>query len=128
MKFDLCHLIVLNDEIPLKGAFIAMCDSLNLNYDVLAKRNHTVNKSAPITAEDRGTNDIFVPAGIATGYTWNSAPIDGTDILRSIPTIGRELHFPIDINLSALPKLAHNSGQIALEYLKLFNFLDIFLR
>ena len=106
-----------------------MCDDLNLNHDVLAKRNHKgltvehfhrfLNKSITIAAEDRGTNDIFVLDGIAAGYAWNSAPIDGTDILRSIPAIGRELHFPIDINLSTLPKFAHYSGQAALDYLKL---------
>ena len=104
MKFGICHLVVLDDGSPFKGAFIAMCDALNLNYDVLAKRNHKgltvehfhrfLNKSVTIAAEDRGTNDIFVPAGIAARYAWNSAPIDGTDILRSIPAIGRELHFP----------------------------------
>ena len=106
-----------------------MCNALSLNYDVLVNRNHKgltveyfhrfLNKGVTIAAEDRGTNDIFVPAGIAAGYAWNSAPIDGTDILCSIPVIGRELHFPIDINLSALPKLAHNSGQAALDFLKL---------
>ena len=106
-----------------------MCDTLNLNHDVLAKRNHKgltvehfyrfLNKSVIIAAEDRGTNDIFVPAGIAAGYAWNSDPIDGTDILRSIPAIGRKLNFPLDINLSALPKLVNNSGQCVLGYLKL---------
>ena len=65
------------------------------------------------------TNDIFVPAGIDASYAWNSAQIDDTDILYSIPAIGRELHFPIDINLSTLPKFAHYSGQAALDYLKL---------
>ena len=25
MKFDLCHLVVLDDDTPFKGAFIAMC-------------------------------------------------------------------------------------------------------
>ena len=129
MKFGLCHLVVLDDGSPLKGAFIAMCNALNLNYDVLAKRNHKgltvknvhrfLNKSVTIAAEDRGTDDIFVPAGITTGYAWNSAPIDGTDILRSIPVIGRELRFPIDINISALSKLAYNSDQAALDCFKL---------
>ena len=128
MKFSLCHLVVLNDGSPFKGVFIAMCDALNLNYDVLAKRNHKsltvdyfhrfLNKSVTVAAEDRGTNNFFVPAGIAAGYAWNSAPIDGTNILRSIPAIGRKFHFPLDINLSALTKLAHNSSQAALNYLK----------
>ena len=36
MKFGLCHLFVLDDGIPFKGAFIAMCQALNLNYDILA--------------------------------------------------------------------------------------------
>ena len=129
VKFVLCHLVVLDDGSPFKGAFIAMCNALRLNYDVLAKRNHkglTVehfhrffNKSVTIAVEDRGTNEISFPTGIATGYAWNSALIDGTNILRSIPAIGRELHFPLDINLSALPKLAHNSGQTALDFFKL---------
>ena len=129
ITFGICHLVVLDDGSPFKGFFIAMCDALNLNYDVLAKRNHKgltvehfhrfLNKSITIAAEDRGTNNVFVPAGIDADYAWNSAPIDDTDIRRSIPDIGRELHFPIDINLSALPKLAHNSGQAALDYVKL---------
>ena len=126
VKFGLCHLVVLDDGSPFKGAFIAMCNALSLNYDVLMKRNHKgltiehfhrfLNKSVTIAAKYRGTNNIFVPAGIAAGYAWNSAPIDGTDILRSIPTIGLELHFPLDFNLNALPKLAHNSGQAALDF------------
>ena len=99
MKLGLCHLVVLDDGSPFKGAFIAMYDALNLNYDVLAKCNHKgitvehfhrfLKKNVTIATEDRGTNDIFVPVGIATGYAWNSAPIDDTDILRSIPAIGR---------------------------------------
>ena len=78
MKFGICHLVVLDDGSPFKGSFIAMCDTLNLNYDVFAKRNHKgltaeqfhrfLNKSITIDAEDRGTNDAFVPAGIAAGY------------------------------------------------------------
>ena len=36
MKFGMCHLVVLDDGTPFKGAFIAMCQTLNLNYDVLA--------------------------------------------------------------------------------------------
>ena len=40
IKFGMCHLVVLNDGVPLKGIYIAICQSLNLNYDILAKRNH----------------------------------------------------------------------------------------
>ena len=67
-------------------------------------------KSVTIAAEERGTNDIFVPTGITAGYAWNSVPIDGTDIIRSIPAISQELRFPIDININALPKMNRNNG------------------
>ena len=40
MKFGLCHLVVLDDGSPFKEAFIAMCNDLSLNYDVLGKHNH----------------------------------------------------------------------------------------
>ena len=55
-----------------------MCETLNLNHDVLAKRNYKgliveyfhrfLNKNVTVTAEERDTNDIFIPTGIATGY------------------------------------------------------------
>ena len=92
-----------------------MCKALKLRDDILAKRNHTrlsvehfhrfLNRATTIAIEDRQSNNVFVPAGIAIGYAWNSAPIDDTDILRSTVDIGREFRFPIDIDLFALPQL-----------------------
>ena len=35
-------------------------------------------------------------------YTWNASRIDGTDIVRSVPTVGRELKVPLDIDLMKL--------------------------
>ena len=102
IKFGICHLVAMDDENPFKWAFIVICECLHLNYNVLAKRNHKgltvehfhrfLNKSVTIATEERGTNDIFVPVGIVIGYVWNSTSIDGTDILRRIPAICRELH------------------------------------
>jgi len=77
-----------------------------------------LNKSVTIAAEERGTNDIFVPVCITVCYTWNSAPIDGIDIIRLIPAIGRELRFLIDINLNTFPEMIRNNGQAVLYYLK----------
>ena len=60
IKFGLCHLVVLDDGTSFKRYFIAMCQALNLNYDILAKRNHKglcvehfyhfLNKSVTIAA------------------------------------------------------------------------------
>jgi len=129
MKFDLCHLAVIDDGTPFKGGFVAMCKGVDLNNDILVKRNHKgltvkdllsfLNKAVIIVMEDRQSNDVFIPAGIAARYVWNIAPIDGTNILRSTVTIGRELRFAIDINLSALPQLTHNNTQSTIDYLRL---------
>ena len=127
----MCHLIVLDDCTPFKGKFVAICQTLNLNYDILAKRNHKglsvehfhrfLNKSVTIAVEERGTNHIFVHVGIVTAYTWNSAPIDGTDIIRSVPAIGRAFQFPSEIYLNAVPKLTRNNAHATLDYLNLTN-------
>ena len=98
-----------------------MCKSLDLNYNVLANRNHKgltverfhrfLNKSVIIVMEDWQSNNVFVPVGIAAGYAWNSDPINGYSILRSTVAIGRELRFLIDINLSALTQLTQKNTQ-----------------
>ena len=130
-KFGMCYLAIIVDGILFKGVFVAIYQALNLNYNVLAKRIHKgisvenfhrfLNKSVTIATEERGTNDIFVPASIASAYAWNSTPIDGTDIIRSVPAIGRALHFPLDINLNAVPKLIQNNAQATLDYLDFTN-------
>ena len=118
-KFGLCHLLILNGGISFKGTFIAMCEDLHLNHDVIAKRNHKfltvkffyrfLNKSVTIAAEERDTNDIYVLTGVAVGCTWNRLPNDGTYILRIIPAIGRNLHLTLDISLNTLSKVAQNN-------------------
>ena len=56
-----------------------MSQELNLNYDVLAKRNHKgltveffyrfLNKSVTIATDKCVANYIFVPADVVAGYT-----------------------------------------------------------
>ena len=48
-----------------------------------------------MVAEDKGTKYILLVTDVAIGYTWNSSPSDGTDILRSVPTTGREFRSPL---------------------------------
>jgi len=110
-KFDICYLVVIDDGTPFKSAFTAACNLLKILFECAAKRNHKsllvekmhrcLNKIVTIAASDRDTLDCFVEAGISAGYAWNSAPVDDIDIIRSIPAIGRELRFPLDISLTA---------------------------
>ena len=61
-------------------------------------------------------NDLFVAASDAVRCAWNSFPIDGIDIIRSIPIIGQKLRFPLDISLSALPSLVSNNAKSVISY------------
>ena len=131
LKFGICHLVILDDDSPFKGVFTAMCKSLHINYDILAIRNHKgllvetfhrfVNKDITIAAEGRAANDVFVATGVAAGYAWNSSLIDGTDILRSVPALGRELRSLLDIDLSALPPIVSNNADSVVSYLRLID-------
>lgn len=72
--------------------------------------------------EGRIINDVFVAAGVAEENAWNIYPIDGTDILGSIPITDREIFFTIDIYLSALPLLVYNNTESIKYYLCLAEF------
>ena len=51
-------------------------------------------------------------------YAWNSIPIDNTSIIHSIPAIGQESRFPLNINLVSLPTLFRNQVDLATQYLR----------
>lgn len=78
-----------------------------------------LNKAQTIASNDHDTVEVFAEASITAAYPWNSAPNDGTDIIRSIPTIGRELRFMLDIELQDLATLTANNANSTLEYLLL---------
>ena len=39
---------------------------------------------------------MFIEGAYTLQYAWNSAPVTGTDISRSLLVCGREFHFPLD--------------------------------
>ena len=61
-----------------------------------------LNKVVSITTSDRGSATVFESAAFAASSVWNSAPIDGTDIVRSFPASGRILRFLIDCDPSLI--------------------------
>ena len=44
-----------------------------------------------------GTKRVFIEGAKTLCYAWNSAPVTGTDLSRSLLVVGREFKFPIDI-------------------------------
>jgi hypothetical protein len=45
---------------------------------------------------DRKSTRVFVEGALMTAYAWNSAPVAGTNLSRSLVVLGREFEFPID--------------------------------
>ena len=76
-----------------------MCKLLNIRFHLVAKRNHKavgierfhkfLNHAQKIATEERGTPAAFVECGMTAAYALNASPIDSTDIVRSVPAIGR---------------------------------------
>jgi hypothetical protein len=106
LKIGLCGLVVVDDGSTFKGLFQSVCDILHIDIHFAARGNHKavavehfhrfLNKVA-IAANDRGTNIVFVEAAHTAAYAWNSSPIDGTDIIRSVPAVGRPFRFPFSV-------------------------------
>ena len=128
LKFGICIMVVCDDGNEFRGTFEKMCNKLNIKFHIVAKRNHKavgverfhkfLNKAQKISTEERGTSEPFVEIGMATAYAWNASPIDGTDIVRSVPAIGRELRYPLDVSLGPIPAIIDNPSASVVKYLR----------
>ena len=120
LKFGLCIMVVVDEGREFCSLFCVMCKHLNIRCHVVAKRNHKavgveryqkfLNHVQRICAEERGTPESFAECGLITSYAWNASPIDGTDIVRSIPAIGRVLRFPLEVYEAKTPELITNAA------------------
>jgi hypothetical protein len=121
--------VVINDGSSFKGLFQEVCKLLNIEHHVAARGNHKavgvekfhrfLNKAVAIAANDRGTVVVFVELAHTATYAWNSSPIDGTDIICSIPVVGWPFRFPFDISLSQMPTLTTNQAADVRAFLRL---------
>ncbi|MGH7955254.1 MAG: hypothetical protein ACREOZ_04765, partial [Gloeomargaritales cyanobacterium] len=122
-------MVVVDDGNTFKSVFADMCMKLNIRFHPLSKGNHKalsverfhryLNKAVTIAANDRGTNTIFIEAAAVAAYAWNSSPIDGTGIIRSIPAIGREIKFPCDFEFGEDLAVTDNPADSVARYLRL---------
>jgi hypothetical protein len=93
LKFLMCSMVVVDAGSNFLAIFEAMCNVLKICFHAAAKGKHKavknieryfrfVNKAVTIAINDRDDSSVWVPAAMTAGYAWNSAPIDGTDILH----------------------------------------------
>ena len=128
LKFGICAMVVVDEGSEYRRTFEQMCKALVIRFHPVAKRNHKavgveryhrfLNHSQKIATEQRRTSEIFVECGMTTAYAWNASCIDGTDIVRSIPAIGRELKYPLDILESEIPQQVDDNSAAIVSYMQ----------
>jgi hypothetical protein len=117
LKVGFCVMVVVDDGSTFKGLFVEMCKILKLRCHVVARNNHQalcverfhvfLNKTLRIATNDRDSiKGIYIPASALAAFAWNSAPIDGTDIVHSVPAVGREFMFPFDFEYIQSPTMS----------------------
>ena len=138
LKFGLCIMVVIDQGSEFQGVFKKMCKLLNIRYHSVAKRNHKavsvewfhkfLNYSQHICTEECCTSAAFVKCTYTTAYAWNTSPIDGTDIIRSVPAISCKLKFPLDIHESPLPPIINNPTKSIVDYIQYLDRTTVYAR
>ena len=128
LSFGMCSVVVINDGSTFKGAFIAMCQALKINFWYLSYSNHKgnsvthyhrfLNKTQAISNNNCGTNQVFIHNAKISQYVWNSLAIDETDIQRSLAAVGQEFRFPLDVDLSLSPILNNDTNSFVYNYIR----------
>jgi len=77
-----------------------------------------LNKSQTIAGQARGTHLTILQNAKLSQYAWNSAPIDNTDVTRSMAAVGREFQFPFDLEINPTPTFNDTQNSTLYEYLR----------
>jgi hypothetical protein len=106
LRYGFCHTVVLDKDTKFYGVCHEALDLLQINCHVLSGANHNpmlvkrvnryLTKGLKIMCNERDLVRIANEAILLLLYAWNSCPIPGMDISRSLVTVGREFAFPID--------------------------------
>ena len=128
LAYGMVAVLVVDADTKFRGVFEELCGILKITLWPLARGNHKgnsveryhrfLNKTQTICGNDRGTHESFVTNLKTSQYAWNASPIDGTDIARCIPAVGREFKFPMDIELQPSPTLNDDCNSALLTYLR----------
>ncbi len=106
LRYGFCHSLVLDKDSKLFGVCREALDLLQINCHVLSGGNHNpmlvecvnryTNKGLKIMTNEHGSIRVALEAILLLIYAWNSCPIPGMDISRSLVAVGRKFAFPID--------------------------------
>ena len=100
-------LILLDAGSENKGMLIDMCKTLKIKYHAVSPENHNgvlcerfhryLNKVQKISAANSQSYAQWAQGLAFAAYSWNAAPIDGTNLVRSFVAKGRDFPFPLQI-------------------------------
>ncbi len=106
LRYGFCHTVVLNKDSKFFDVCRKVINLLHINCHVISGNNHNpmivvqVNryfmKGLKIMTNKRNSVRVALEAILLLLYAWNSCPIPGTDISRSLIAVGREFAFPIN--------------------------------
>ena len=95
---------------------------LQINLHVASGGNHNAilnenfhrycNRSLRLFCNERDTNRVTAEGMKLLTYAWNSAPVTGTDISRSLVCLGREFKFPIEYDNNAHINLSPDASAV----------------
>jgi hypothetical protein len=106
LHYAFCHTAVLDKDSKFYGVCRKALDLLQINCHILLGANHNpmliervycyLTTGLKIMCNEQDLVRIACEAILLLLYAWNSCPIPGTDISRSLIAIGHEFSFPIN--------------------------------
>jgi hypothetical protein len=106
LQYGISHTVITDPDSKFKGQFKEAFAILKIHHPLSARGHHDailaerfnrfLNAVLRVFNNDRESNRMFVGGAQTLTYAWNSCPVRGTDLSRSLLTVGREFHFPID--------------------------------
>jgi hypothetical protein len=105
LRYGFCHTSVLNKDRKFFGMCRKALDLLQINSHMLSRGNHNpmlvervnryINKGIKIMTIKRDSIQVALEAILYLIYAWDSCPIPGMDISRSLIAVGRKFTFQI---------------------------------
>jgi hypothetical protein len=121
-------LILVNDGSDFKGVLAQMCETLGIQYYVVAPEAHNavfskrfhryLNKVERLGVVDHQSYEKWKMNAIFASYAWNASPIDGTDVISSFAAKARTFRFPLDIQGHHEEARIPQEGEQAIQHLE----------
>jgi hypothetical protein len=105
LRYGFCHTIILDKDSKFNSVCCEALDLLHINCHFLSGENHNptmvecvsqyLTKGLKIMTNEHGSVHVAHEAVLLLLYAWNSRPIPGTNISRSLIAVSRKFAFPI---------------------------------